>query len=163
MDIYEKLLEVQSNKDRIKIAKFIGKDPSKFNEAVMLILIGDDRFVIRAFLTLNRVLDKYPNLILPHVDIMVARIEQEGAHVAYKRNVMRFLQYIDIPEHQKGRVLDLAMLYLIDPKEAIAVKVFSMQVALNLSLDYPNLLNELKLIIQDMIFAKKVTHYFIKK
>ena len=151
MTIRNQLLNVESNKDRDTIAQNIGTDANKFDILINLTLTENPRFVTRIFLCVNRVLDKHPNMILPYLEVMIRQLEGDKVHIAYKRNIMRSFKDIEIPEAFEGRVLDLAMVYLYDINEAIAVKIFSMQVAFNLSKGYPELLNELKLIITELL------------
>ena len=47
--------------------------------------------------------------------------------------------------------MDICFKYLGSPKEALAVKVFSMSVLGNLAKKYPEIKSELKLIIEDQL------------
>jgi len=66
-----------------------------------------------------------------------------------KRNSVRLLQHIDIPKKFHGEVMDLCFNYVSSPNEPVAVKAFSLTILQNLSTDYPEIKNELKLIIED--------------
>lgn len=70
---------------------------------------------------------------------------------AVKRNTIRFLQDIQIPEKYQGTLMEICFKYLESPTEALAVKVFSMQVLDNLAKLYPEIKPELKLLIEEQL------------
>ncbi|MBK8496605.1 MAG: hypothetical protein IPL50_17595 [Chitinophagaceae bacterium] len=70
-------------------------------------------------------------------------------HAAVKRNSIRLMQDIEIPEHYHGEVMNRCFVYLESPVETIAVKVFSMSVLANLAKTYPEIKAELVLLIED--------------
>ena len=151
MIIREALFHEHSNAQSLRIAQFIENDAQKFDTLIQMVLNEEDRLAQRAAHVMTKVLDRYPDLLIPYLSEMVRRLQEKKVPVALKRNFMRCLRIIDIPEEYEGHILDIGMNYLNDPKEAIAVKAHSMQVVFNLSRDYPELLNELKLIITEML------------
>jgi hypothetical protein len=66
-----------------------------------------------------------------------------------ERNILRLLQKVEIPQRWRGEVMNSCFEYISDPNAAIAVKAFSLSVLENLSAIYPEILPELKLIIQE--------------
>jgi len=64
---------------------------------------------------------------------------------------MRLLQYVDIPEKYQGEVLDICFRYVSSPAEPVAVKAFSLTVLSNLAKLYPEILPELKLVIEQQL------------
>jgi hypothetical protein len=64
-----------------------------------------------------------------------------------QRNVVRVLQYIQIPVKFQAKIMNLCFEYLTDPKETIAVRVFSMTVLANLAAKYPEIKNEIEQVI----------------
>ena len=58
--------------------------------------------------------------------------------------------YINIPESLQGEVMNHCFNFIKDPKEAVAVKAFSLTVLENVSRQYPEILPEIKLIIDAM-------------
>ena len=82
---------------------------------------------------------------------MINYLLKPGIHDAVKRNIVRLLQFISIPRSLQGKVADICFNYLNNPKEAIAVRVFSMTVLANLSTENPELKNELIPLIEDQL------------
>ncbi len=79
---------------------------------------------------------------------MVKTLRKEKLHNAVKRNIVRFLQEIPIPQKQQGEVMDICFSFIADPREAVAVKAFSLTILENLSKQYPEILQELKVVIE---------------
>jgi len=62
---------------------------------------------------------------------------------------MRPLQDVKIPEPFHGVVMNTCFEFISSPAEAVAVKAFSLTVLENLSRIYPEILPELKLVIEE--------------
>ena len=73
---------------------------------------------------------------------IIKRLDDEKIHVAVKRNVVRVLQFLPIPEKCEVKVLDHCLKYIADPNETVAVRCFAMTVAANLAIQYPELKRE---------------------
>jgi hypothetical protein len=76
-------------------------------------------------------------------------MSEPGVPVAVKRNVVRILQFVDIPEDLHGEVMNICFELLGDLRETIAVRVFSMTVLARLAEIYPDIRQELRIIIED--------------
>ena len=70
-------------------------------------------------------------------------------HDAVKRNTLRLLQAISIPQRFHGEIMSLCFDYIASPDESAAIKAFSLTVLQNLSKQYPEIKQELKTIIED--------------
>src|SRR5919112_903210 len=66
-------------------------------------------------------------------------------------DIYRLPQHVDIPEKFRGEIMDICFGYLTSPKEALAIKVFSMTVLGNLSKIYPEIIPELKVLIEEQL------------
>ena len=91
---------------------------------------------------------KKPELVMPHLKDIIAQLHRPDAHDAIKRNVIRILQDIDIPEAFHGEVMNACFDFIADPGTPVAVKAFSLTTLFNLSKNYPDISAELKLIIE---------------
>lgn len=149
MNIRESLLEEHSKSQAQKIAVWIGDQPERFAELIRLMLEDEYRVSQRAAWVVTHCLDQYPQLIEPHLEKLVYNMRQAGQHDAIRRNTLRALQFVDIPEPLWGEVADIAFQLLVDPKEPVAIRVFAMTVIWNICQHVPELQQELKLIIED--------------
>lgn len=112
-----------------------------------LFLKGEYRVTQRSAWIVSGCAEKSPALIRPYLGKMIKRMQEPGVHNAVRRNVIRILQFIEIPDKLLGEVATVCFRYLGSPNEPIAVKVFSMTVLGNIAQKEPDLKNELGLVI----------------
>lgn len=89
----------------------------------------------------------YPHLAKPYSNKFINQLSDQKAHPAGKRNIVRLLQFIEIPKRLHGWLMNICFQIINTPGEAIAVKVFSLRILENLSVIYPEILPEFKTII----------------
>lgn len=151
MNLRDEILKEHSKAQRDKINAWIGTNKKRFKELMQLFLHDEYRVVQRTAWVVGTIGEKHPELIKPYIEAMVNRMHDAGVHVAVKRNVVRALQYITIPESLHGMVMNTCFEFLSDPKETVAVRCFSMTVLATLSKIYPEIKQELKAIIEDQL------------
>lgn len=151
MALRSEILKEHSKAQSLKIVAWVGHDKKRFDELLQLFMNDEYRVVQRAAWVLTLVADNEPQLIQPHLEVIVGKMNEPDAPVAVKRNVVRLLQHVPIPEKLHGTVMNSCFELLADPKETIAVRVFSMTVLANLSKTYPDIKQELKAIINDVL------------
>ncbi len=149
MNIREKILEEHSKENAEAIADWIGTNKARLKELIDIFLHDEYRVVQWSAYAVSKVADQHPKLMEPYLDDMVARMKEPDLHVAVKRNVVRILQDVTIPEHLHGDVMNTCFDFLADTNETIAVRVFSMTVLDHLSIIYPEIKQELHAIIHD--------------
>ncbi|WP_020528207.1 hypothetical protein [Flexithrix dorotheae] len=150
MDLREELLREYNKEHVVFLANYIGNEQEKFAELIDLFLNGEMRVTQRASWVVGHCADQYPELITPYLPTLVYNL-RNNIHDAVKRNTVRILQDIDIPEDLIGEAADICFEFLQSNKEAIAIKVFSMTVLFNITKSIPELANELKVIIEDQM------------
>lgn len=148
MDIRQALMTEHSKRQVTAIVEYIGDDPKRFAELMKLFFAGEYRLTQRAAWPMNYCAEHHPKLILPYLPKLLDCLEREGMHVAVKRNVMRLLQYIEIPKRLAGKVYAHSVDLLDDVYQPIAVRVFAMSVAARIAKSEPDLMNELRLIVR---------------
>lgn len=132
-----------------RLAAWIGHDAERF-AALMDIFLGSDyRLCQRSAWVLSQVAQKSPLLVEPWLPRMVAKMREPGIHDAVKRNVVRLLEDIYIPDSIVDDLADVCFQFLADPREAIAVRAFSMTVLEKICQKIPELKPELRLIIEE--------------
>ncbi len=151
MDLKTEILREHSKRQAVKIANWIGPDKRRFRELMELFLKGEYRVTQRSAWIVGCCADRYAFLIAPWLGAMIKRMQEPGAHPAVKRNVVRILQFVEIPDSLLGSVVTLCFKYLDSANEPIAVRVLSMTVLLNASQKEPELKNELKSMIEQML------------
>ncbi len=149
MNLREQLLKEHSKANCLKVVKWVGDSPERFAELFKLFLNDEYRVVQLAAWPVSYVVEAHPALIRKHLPALLKYLEKPGTHPAVRRNSIRLLQHIDIPEKYHGVVMNHCFDYISDPKEKAAVKAFSLTVLENLSKQYPEIKPELKAIIED--------------
>jgi hypothetical protein len=146
----EKLLaEEHSKKQCDRIVRYIGQDKERFAELMRLFFKGEYRITQRAAWPLSYVVRLYPAMIDPYFKPLLDNLDKKGIHVAVVRNSLRLLQDVEIPRKYHGRVMSRCFEYVGSPETPIAVKAFSLTVLEGLSKIYPDILPELKLLIEE--------------
>lgn len=151
MDIRTALLKEHSKRQCDSIVSCIGADQKRFDTLVNIFLNEEYRLVQRAAWPLSYCVIAHPHLIKKHLKKIVQNLKKTGIHNAVKRNTIRLLQEVEIPASLHGAVMDICFQYLADPKEMVAVKAFSLTVLGNFAKQYPEIIPELKLIIEDRL------------
>jgi hypothetical protein len=163
MNLREQILSEHSKSNALLMSNWIGNNPERF-EALMHLFLKDNHKVIqRIAWVLSLVADKNPELIVPYLGDILAVSAQANIHVAVRRNVTRICQKFPIPQNQHEAIINLCFKWLINPKEAVAVRCFSMEILCKLSQIYPDLKNELVNIIEDALMHQELTPGFISK
>jgi hypothetical protein len=148
MDIRASLDEGHSKSITLEIMDYIGTDKKRFSELMTCFFSDENRISQRASWVVGHCGEKHPELIYPYLEEMLDLLEQP-VHNAIKRNTVRIMAEMDVPEELLGRAADICFKLLDDPKEAIAVRVFSMSVLYNIVKKEPELASELRLILED--------------
>lgn len=151
MDIRAEILKEHSKQNSEAIAAWVSKSPQRVAQLMDLFLHDEYRVVQRLAQVVGKLADTHPQQVAPWLPQLVRRMNEPGVHVAVKRNVVRTLQYVDIPETLHGEVMNTCFDLLADPSETVAVRVFSMTVLDRLSAQYPEIRQELKVIIEDVL------------
>lgn len=151
MNIREELLTDRSKANIIRIAEYIGEDIDRFSTLVNLFLNDKPLVNQRAIWVMVYCAEAHPNLIYPHLKVLLENLQKPDAHNAARRNTTKILSVIDIPKKHQGQALDICFNFLLDMQQQIAVKVFSMQVVYNISKNEPDLLRELAVVIEDQL------------
>jgi hypothetical protein len=151
VNLREEILKEHSKAQCTKIVKWVGSSQQHFDELFNLFLNDEYRVVQRAAWPVSYCVDEHPELISKHWKKLMQHLKKPNLHDAVKRNSLRLMQEIELPEKHHGEIMDRCFSYLESPKESLAVQIFSMSVLGNLAKHYPEIKTELKLIIEDQL------------
>src|SRR5689334_4701776 len=149
MDLRAAILAEHSKAQTDKIIKWVGNDQKRFDELFKLFLNDEYRVVQRAAWPLSYCVISHPELIRKLFSKLVKNLKKPGIGDSVKRNSVRLLQHISIPEKHHGELMDLCFKYINDPQERVAIKAFSLSILQNLCRQYPEIRQELITIIED--------------
>ncbi len=148
-DLCTELLKEHSKAQVLKIMEYIGADQSKFDELIGLFLNDESRIAQRAAWAVSHCVESRPHLIQPHLENMVFNLKEPKLHDAVVRNTVKILAELDIPETLQGHIINIYFDYLLSQKTPVAVKAHAMQVVFNIARNEPDLLGELKMVIEE--------------
>lgn len=149
MNLRETILAEHSKANCNRIVAWVGNNQQRFDELLHLFLHDEYRVVQRAGWPLAYAAIAHPSLIKKHLGKILQNLEKPGLHEAVKRNTVRLLQDIKIPEKYHGAVMNRCFDYISSPAEKPAVKAFSLTILQNLSRQYPEISPEIKTVIED--------------
>lgn len=151
MNLKEAILKEHSKRQTIKIVRWVGEDKKRFNELMNLFLTGEDIVKQRSAWAFSYSAIAHPLLVKPHLKKLLENLKTPGLHDAVKRNTLRLLQEINIPEDLQGLATEICFTSLTSVQEPIAVKCFAMTTAANICKQHPELARELKMLVEDML------------
>jgi len=76
---------------------------------------------------------------------------QQDVPDGVRRSFSKVFSIVEIPEEISGEIYDLCVDWIIQEKTSIAVKAHCMEAAKNIALPYPELCEELGIVIRDQM------------
>lgn len=149
MKLRETILKEHSKANCRRIVTWVGNDQKRFDELFDLFLNDEYRVVQRSAWPVSYCVEDHPEFIKKHFTRLLKNLNKKSIHDSVKRNSIRLFQYVDIPKKFHGRVMDLCFQYISSRTEPVAIKAFSITVLQNLASQYPEILNEIKLVIEE--------------
>jgi hypothetical protein len=151
MDIREALLKEHSRRQTLKVAAYAGGDSKRFAKMMKLFLGNEYRITQRASWAVTWCVINDPVLLRPWIGKLIGGLSRKAIHDAVKRNSLRVLCNVDIPERYQGELVEICFCFMKDKDEPIAVKVFAMTILGNICLKQPGLKSEVILTIGEML------------
>jgi hypothetical protein len=151
MNLREQLLLEHTKKNCNLIVDWIGNNASRFDELMDLFLNDEYRVSQRASWPLNYCAEAHPHLVDPYLEKILNNLERDGIQNTVKRNSIRLLQFVPLPKKLEGRIMEICFRLLENPREAVAIKAFSLEILAILAKQYPEIIAEIKLLIEDQL------------
>jgi hypothetical protein len=149
MNLKEALLKEHSKAQCDKIVRYIGNNKERFAELMKLFFKGEYRVTQRAAWPMSYCVRNHPTLIKPYLKKLIDNLEKPAQHDAVIRNSVRLLQDVEIPEDHHGRVMTICFNFIQSNETAVAIKAFSLTILKNLAKQYPEIIPEVKAIIEE--------------
>lgn len=150
MTLKEELLKEFSKPHVVYLSNKIGPDQEAFDELIMLFLHDEYRVTQRAAWVVSHCADNHPWLLEKHLESIILNL-QNDINDAVKRNTVRVLQHMEIPEDLMGILADICFGFLNSGKEPVAIKAHSITILYNIAKKYPELKEELMVSIEDQM------------
>lgn len=147
MDLKEALQEENSKENVLRISKYIGNDAARFAVLMDIFFKDKNRLSQRAAWVMSVTAEKKLFLIMPYFEQMLKHLSLNEKPVIV-RNIVRVLQYIEIPEVLLGETFEKAYTLVAHRESPIAIKAFSVTILYNVCKKEPELKNEVADLIQ---------------
>ena len=151
MNLRDEILKEHSKKQCNQIVQWVGNSQERFEKLFHLFLTDEYRVNQRAAWPVSYCVIAHPNFIKNNFGKLIKNLSKPDLHNSIKRNSIRLLQYVDIPEKYQGQIMDLCFGYVASPTEAVAVKAFSLTVLGNLAKQYPEIIPEIRTLIDQQL------------
>jgi len=151
MNLKETILKDHSKEQCNKIVQWVGNNEERFNELFHLFLNSEYRITQRAAWPLSNSAIAHPEFMKGNFGKLLSNLKKANLHDAIKRNTVRLLDAIEIPVKYEGRIMEICFTYLESPGEAVAVKAFSIGILGKLAKKYPEIIPEIKLMIEEQL------------
>ncbi len=123
---------------------------NQISELVSLAFEKDHLLSSRAMWVFGHCSDIDYNCTKPYHLKLINNLKQKNLHNGVIRNTLRLFQIHSVPKKTESFMLDKCFEYIKNPSEAIAVRVFAIRVVFNISKPYPELLNELLIVLNHL-------------
>ena len=150
MNIRERLAAEHSKTLTTAVVNYVGEDKKRFKELITIFFKGESHLKQRAAWPLSYIVINHPKLLEPYFDDFIEKLNDVAAHPAIARNIFRVLQEIKIPEKYEGILVDKAFKVIMSEMQPAAVRAFAITVAAKISKQYPELKNELLIILKEL-------------
>ena len=153
MNIREELLKEKNHtkQQAIKISEYACASTKNFKELMQCFLSNEYRLAQRAAWSVSWSVQKKPEFIQPYIKDLITQLPRKDVHDAVIRNSVRVLQKINIPEAFHADLMNNCFAFIESNTTPVAIKAFSLTTLFNISKTYPEIKNELKLIIEERL------------
>lgn len=149
-DKIQSLLEAgHSSALRNEIIDYVGSSKTRMAALMHFFFHDKWRYGQRSAWPIGHIGCKNPKLIAPYLEKMVLGLDDNTKHDAVARNTIRIFADIAIPESLEGQLYDKCMAYVLDLKEPIAVRCFSLTVLQKIAAPYQELQEELLAVVYE--------------
>ena len=148
-DLYHLISRTVGKQDVLRAVGFIEKDKKKIAEIVKLSLSKDPKISMKASWVLRYVAQKNKELIQPYLPEIISQIE--SSTFSCQRSLLNTLEYFQIPEEIEDETYNACFNILINKNAPVANKACCMGILSPICLKYPDLSNELILVIEDLL------------
>ncbi|HEY0434308.1 MAG TPA: hypothetical protein VGC95_10575 [Chitinophagaceae bacterium] len=147
MNLRETLLNRYERSTPQRVARWVGGIQSRFDELFVIFIDAGYRLNQRAAAALAICIAKHPKVIKKHLPALVS-LHRQSPNVSLKRNSLRLLQAVEIPENLQGDLMDVCFDYIAAKGEPVAVKAFALTILVRMSAYHPDIRRELRLLVE---------------
>lgn len=136
------LMLEHSRRNTDLVSGLILQKPEIFDQLMELFLRNEEPVSRRAAWVIDSVSEEKEDLLQPYVPDIIAALPG-FKHDGMKRHSLRMIARSDIPDRQTGELMNICFEWLLSPHEAVAAKVYCIDILYRLSQTEPDLKTEL--------------------
>lgn len=131
-----------------RAVEWVGGDRKRWNMLWELLMRNEEPLSRRAAWALDIHFHKYPHMLDLNILELLKTLEKP-CHTALQRHLVKMLSVApSLPEEYHGELFDLGIRYTDNAVLPVAIRVHAMELAGRIALLYPELLNELKTVLE---------------
>jgi hypothetical protein len=150
MDLRKKLEAEHSKSLTVAIIKYVDDDKNRFKDLIEVMFGTDYTLSQRASWPLSYILLKHPVLVKPYYKKLIDKLGDKSCHPSIIRNILRSFEKLEIPEKHQAPLLKHCFVFIRNETIPVAIRAFSITTAANICKHYPELKNELLLLIEEL-------------
>ena len=150
MNLHQIIMSEHSRAQAVMIADLVIQKPALFDELLDIVFAEEEPVSRRAAWPLRFIHEMNVSLLDNYIQIIIVKLP-EIKSVAIQRNLLYILANSNVPEFYNGRLLEYTSKVLLNTSSSVALLIYSVDIFFNISKDEPDLLNELRLIIDFLI------------
>ncbi len=151
MDLRATILKNHSKIQRDLVIDWVGTSQRRFDELFAVFLANETIIAHRAAWAVSYAVEAHPALIQKHLGALIIHLRHPDLHDGILRHSTRILEQQTIPEEYHGILMDACFYFLEEPTVAVAIKAFSMGILGKLAKTYPEIIPEIKLLIDAQV------------
>ena len=151
MNAVEVLAGGSSKRNIGSVVDHVGDDPKRFAALVKdyrRLSAAEKQMAMRIAWVMTQCVERHPQLAAPHIRTFAREIKRKDIHGGAKRNIVRLLQFIDVPPQLQADVYTSCLDLIADISEPVAVRAFAITVARRVAGHHIELQNELRAVVE---------------
>jgi len=150
MDLNEIFATKRSQKQIEMAARLIIENPVLIDKLLFFLATNDKELNQKAAQTFHKITDINKNL-LARYQMQLLPVLKISVHISVKRCVLRLFSQIGIDNEIAGQVVDECFNFLTENNQPTAIKVFAMTTIAAIAQRYPELMQELRPILEEQM------------
>lgn len=144
------IAEEYSSRQMKTAVRNAARSRNAFDELARVFTGNDEELARRAAWAIGYAATQKPDYAQKHLRSFLKMLDSTERHPAIYRNIFRLLQNFPLPQNLKAQVFDLSIRYIVNASYPAAIRAFAMSAAFNAGKVYPELLSELKTVVQSL-------------
>ncbi|HBS87890.1 MAG: hypothetical protein A2W91_10760 [Bacteroidetes bacterium GWF2_38_335] len=146
MDLEKQLLADLSKGNVQFVSNVILNDLNLLDKLWNIITSSPAPLPMRAAWTMQQIIEEFPELLNKYYSRLVPQIEK-CPDDSTRKVLMKMIILTELKEKHINKLYDICYRYFLDAKRSLAVRAYSLEILYKISLKYPELSNEVLLLL----------------